>query len=576
MNNIYTKKILLTVITCLLLVLSSCLDDLDQDKPNNEDITNIINEEGARSFLAKIYSGFGLSSNQGPADENDLTATDGDQGALVFLRGLITMQEFPTDEAIWNWKDEGIVELVNINWDYTTKYAYTFYQRAMLNIRYCQEYLKLFDVSTGIPDIELYRNEVRAIRDLNYYYLIDLYGNPGVVWDDSPLDDKGFYPSQIGRAELFHKIVADLEDLSENSNLPSSPGMSTYGRMTKPVVWTVLAKLYLNAEVYTGTAMYDKALTYCEKVIGAGFGLEEHYNNLFCAENHLSPSKGNEIIYAIPFDDTNAKSYGGTSMLIHGAFGGALNGTWFGNNETGWTCLKPKETLIAKFDDVPDAGLDRFRSNTKADSRYIFSDVLTYETSGVTVPDPTWPFDPATGQILYEVKARREVPSKLADWDAGYLCYKFTNLGWDNAKVPLTDFPNTDFALFRLADIYLMYAECAIRGYGNKALALQYVNAIRERAYKGTAAGQVTSGDLTLDFILDERSRELYWEGQRRSDLIRFGKFTQGYVWPYKGGAEEGIANIDSRYNLYPISDRDLTSNPNLVQNPGYKTISKP
>ncbi|MGL5561201.1 MAG: RagB/SusD family nutrient uptake outer membrane protein, partial [Tannerellaceae bacterium] len=504
-----------------------------------------------------------------------LTAPDGDQGSLVFLRGMITMQEFPTDEAIWNWKDEGIVELVNVNWDYTTKYAYTFYQRAMLNIRYCQEYLRMFTPETGIKNVEQYRNEVRAIRAMNYFYLIDLYGNPGKVWDDSPLDDKGWYPSQMGRKELFQLVVADLEDLAANSNLPEVPSAATYGRMTKPVVWTLLAKLYLNAEVYAGEPMYDKAASYCQKVINAGFGLEKNYANLFCGENHLSPQNGNEIIYAIPFDNTNAKSYGGTSMLIDGAYGGEFSGNWFGINSSGWTCLKPKETLVRKFDYAPEAGLDRFKSNTRLDSRYLFNDVLTYDKAGVDAPDAAWPFDEKTGEILYGVKKRREIETKLADWDAGFLCYKFTNLGWDQKRVTLTDFPNTDFALFRLADVYLMYAECAVRGYGDKSLALTYVNALRARAFRGdTSVGQIAMGDLTPEFILDERARELYWEGHRRTDLIRFGLFTQNYVWPYKGGAEEGIANIDTRYNLYPISDRDLTSNPNLVQNPGYKSIN--
>jgi hypothetical protein len=261
-------------------------------------------------------------------------------------------------------------------------------------------------------------------------------------------------------------------------------------------------------------------------------------------------------------------------MMVAGASGGALSGNWLGSNDNGWTCIKPKETLVKKFDYSPDGGLDRFKSQTKLDSRYLFFDVLEYEKDGITVPEANWPFDAATGTILYEVKERRKIETKLADWDAGYLCYKFTNLGWDDARVPLSDFPNTDFPLFRLADIYLMYAECAVRGSGDLSKALEYVNAIRTRAFNGDSSiGQITLGDLTLDFILDERARELYWEGQRRSDLVRFGKFTNNYAWPYKGGVEEGIANINSRYNLYPISDKDLTSNPNLEQNPGYKSL---
>ena len=574
MNTNIIKKACWLFIAGTMVLLSSCLDDLNQTKPNDEAVTDIVNEAGAQAFLAKIYSGFGLSGNQGPDGENDLSSPDGDQGTMVFLRGMITLQEFPTDEAIWNWKDPGIVELVNLNWDYTTKFAYTFYQRAMLNIRYCQEFLRLFAESSDIPNINLYRNEVRAIRDLNYYYLIDIYGNPGIIWDDSPFDDKSWYPSQIGRKEAFTMVVNDLEDLAANSNLPDAPSIATYGRITKPVVWTILAKMYLNAEVYTGTTMYDKAVAYCEKVINAGFGLENNYINLFCGDNHLTTARGNEIIFALQFDNTNAKSHGGTSMFINGAYGGNLSGNWFGANNSGWTCIKPKETLISKFDYAPDGGTDRLKSNIKQDSRYLFTDVLEYVTEGVIVPEPTWPFDPVTGEILYEVKSRRDVAAKLDDWDAGYLCYKFTNLGWDNARVDLTEYPNTDFPLFRLADIYLMYAECAVRGHGNTSLALQYVNDLRKRAYKGdTSVGQITSDDLTLDFILDERARELYWEGHRRTDLVRFGKFTQNYAWPYKGGALEGIANIDTKFNIYPISDKDLTSNPNLKQNPGYRTI---
>lgn len=571
--NKYLRNITVGLIISLPLLLNSCLDDLNQTNPNDKSTTDVINEAEAKSFLAKIYTGFGYSGNKGPDGENDLSG--GDQGALVFLRGLISMQEYPADEAIWNWKDEGIVELTNVNWEYSTVYAYTFYQRAMLNIRFCQEFLNIYQPDVDIPNIELYRNEARALRAMNYYYLIDIYGNPGVVWDDARFDDGTWYPQQIGRTALFEKITAELEDLAQNSNLPETPSMSTYGRMTKPVVWTLLAKLYINAEVYTGTPMYDKARTYCEKVISAGFGLEDNYKNLFCGENHKSALNKNEIIFAIPFDATEGKSFGGTIMLIAGASGGEMNGNWFASNDGGWTCLKAKETLIEKFDYSSDAGLDKYKSQTKKDSRYLFFDVLEYDKN-VSIPDPVWPFDPVTGDILYTVKSRRNKAAKLADWDAGFLCHKFTNLGWDETKRALTDFPDTDFPVFRLADIYLMYAECAVRGHGNMSTALGYVNEIRTRAHNGnTSIGQITLSDLTLDFLIDERARELYWEGHRRSDLIRFGKFISGYTWPYKGGVEEGLNSINSKYSVYPISDKDLTSNPYLEQNTGYKSIDK-
>jgi hypothetical protein len=125
--------------------------------------------------------------------------------------------------------------------------------------------------------------------------------------------------------------------------------------------------------------------------------------------------------------------------------------------------------------------------------------------------------------------------------------------------------------MFRLADVYLMYAEAALRGGsgGDNATALNYINLLRQRAY-GNTSGNITSADLTLDFILNERARELYWEGHRRTDLIRFGKLTGGtYLWPWKGGVEEGTG-VDAHYNLYPIPSSDIVANPNLVQNPGY------
>jgi len=115
-----------------------------------------------------------------------------------------------------------------------------------------------------------------------------------------------------------------------------------------------------------------------------------------------------------------------------------------------------------------------------------------------------------------------------------------------------------------------MYAECVLRGGGgNAGTALGYVNALRERAY-GNTNGDITAGELTLDFILDERARELWWEGHRRTDLIRFGVFTGGTkLWAWKGGTEEGVATAETK-NLYPIPAAEMLANPNLTQNPGY------
>ncbi len=158
----------------------------------------------------------------------------------------------------------------------------------------------------------------------------------------------------------------------------------------------------------------------------------------------------------------------------------------------------------------------------------------------------------------------------VATFTDGYPIIKFKNI--TRSGVPGSDtggdFVDTDFPLFRLADAYLIYAESVLRGGGgSQTTAVQYINLLRQRAY-GNTSGNVSS--INLDFILDERARELAWEATRRTDLIRFGKFTSGsYLWPFKGGVKDG-RQVENFRNLYPIPASDLNANPNLIQNEGY------
>ena len=594
MKTILSKNIIILLVTGLLLSLTACFDDLNQFPPYDREKDELLSEEGCKAILAKIYTGLGASGLQGPVGFDDLVAPDGDQGTLVFLRGLFFMQELPTDEAIWNWKDPGIVELINTNWSYSTKYAYTFYQRCMLNIRYCKEFLNIYTPDLNIPNVGRMRDEARGLRALTYFYLIDIYGNPAFVWDAGKDGDDGnqeWIPSPLdkqnpkeGRKKLFNAIIEELKDLEKSEFLPEQPVMSTYGKITRPVIWTLLAKMYLNAGVYTGTPMYKECVEYCKKIIDSGyFGLETDYANLFCGDNHKTMLNGKkEFIFAIPFDNVYMKSYGSTVVMTSGAFGGVLNPLWFGMNSS-WTCLKAKESLIDKFaGSYTNTG--KFKNNVKSDKRYLFFDVKDYkkddgkytlETGANPVSDE-WPFDKTTGKICYIVDERRDKEAKMEDWDAGFLSYKFTNLNWGGEKPDnATDFPNTDFPLFRFADVYLMYIECAIRGAegANRTTALAYFNLLRARAGLPNVPAALMNTVLTEANILDERARELYWEAQRRTDLIRFGKFTKDYAWPYKGNTPEGEPNIDDKFNLYPFSDKDLVSNPNLVQNEGYQSL---
>jgi hypothetical protein len=147
---------------------------------------------------------------------------------------------------------------------------------------------------------------------------------------------------------------------------------------------------------------------------------------------------------------------------------------------------------------------------------------------------------------------------------------KYRNLTRDGSNGSSLDFSDIDMPIFRLPEMYLTYAEATLRGgSGDKGLALEYINKLRERAY-GDNSGDINADGLTLDFILDEKEREFYWEGYRRTDLIRYGKFTSGdYLWPWKGGVKSGTGVQDFR-NIYPLPTLDVSANPNLVQNPGY------
>jgi hypothetical protein len=278
-------------------------------------------------------------------------------------------------------------------------------------------------------------------------------------------------------------------------------------------------------------------------VINAGYSLMPHYANLFEADNNLNNP---EVILAIPYDGINTQTYGGTTFLVNsscanstytpGSAGYAMSSATYGVPSGGWAGNRATANLPALFP-TPD---------TTVDKRGIF-----LNTPGVT-----------------------NVINNIAQFQQGIPVVKFTNITSTGVEAEPNaggTFCSTDFPLFRLAEQYLIFAEATLQGGsgGNAGAALNYVNMLRQRAY-GDSAGIITSAQLTLPFILDERGRELYWECLRRTDLVRFNEFTSGsYLWPWKGGVASGTG-VDGHLNIYPLPITDLQTNPNLVQNPGY------
>jgi hypothetical protein len=305
-------------------------------------------------------------------------------------------------------------------------------------------------------------------------------------------------------------------------DLPA-PGQGQYGRADRGAALMLLAKVYMNAGVYTGTPRYAEARTALETLIGSGaYSLDPSYKHLFLTDNNTS----REIIFAVPFDGNNTRTWGGMTFLVHAAVGGNMDASQYGING-GWWGLRVRPEAYALFDPADKRGYMFFTNGQSVD----INDYKSF-TDGVGAP-------------------------------------KFQNVSTGGVAGSNQDFPDTDFPMFRLGDAYLMYAEAVLRGGGGtQAQALTYVNALRQRAF-GDASHNITAAQLTLPFILDERGRELLWEGHRRTDLIRFGQFTTGKVWEWKGGVKAGQVTPVTR-NLYPIPASELAANPNLKQNAGY------
>ncbi len=540
------RKISYLIILVVGLIATSCIKDLDvmPIDPNISTANVLFNSpEAYKEALAKIYAGYALSGQKGGGGgDPDIRGID--EGFSNYLRLYWEMQELSTDEAIIAWDDATIKNFHYQTWDANDGFISAMYSRIFFNISVANEFIRT--ANTGLEtadanlaaDIKMFKAEARFLRAFSYWHAMDLFGNVSFVTEnDAP---GSFQPKRIERAELFKFIEGELLDLVDDL---AEPGTQEYGRVDKAAAWMLLAKIYLNAEVYTGTERYTDALTYINKVISSGYSLDPNYARIFRADNNNSP----EIIFPICFDGLNTQQYGGTTFIIHAATGADIPIDSLGV-DGGWGGTRTTQNFVKLFN-------------------FTESDLVNGGGGFLNIADPRamFFFNANTGWSW--------TIQNVATYTDGIGVVKFRNVRADGSAAPNAHatFTSTDFPMFRLADAYLMYAEAVLRGGqgGDVNTAVSYVNALRERAF-GDASQNITAGNLTLDFILDERGRELYWETHRRTDLIRFGKFTgSSYLWEWKGNTQAGAATEDFR-TLYPIPNNDLNSNTNLVQNPGY------
>ena len=528
------KKINVIVTLFSVATFLSCTKDLDvisTDSTVKTPEAIFATPEGYKQALAGVYGNLSLTGT-GDAGSSFLEGIDA--GTSQFGRCLWYLQELTTDEVVWSYEnDEGTAELNRNTWGSSNPILLGFFSRSMAEVAIANDFLRQsapeklaargITGTTDLAKISDYRNEVRVLRAYAYYNLMDLFGKAPFYDENSALNSQG---PEYNRQQLFTFIETELNVVLPNLKAPRT---NEYGRVDQGVANMILAKIYLNAEVYIGTPKYTECMAKCSTVIGSGYTLNSNYLNNFKADNNTS----SEIIFALQSDGRVTQNYGATTVIINGQVGSVENnGSTFGVG--GWGgALRLRKQFVQKFDG------SEF-SNDKRNT--IISGSRPIDITNVTT----------NGQ--------------------GFVLGKWSNKTSTGVAGPSSGFVDTDFPVFRLADAYLMYAEAQMRKDGAvngsttpnaNSTSIGYINALRTRA-NGT-----TISSANLDFIIDERARELHWEAFRRQDLIRFGKYTTGYNWAWKGNSIFGTS-ISEDMKLFPIPANSLKANSNLTQNKGY------
>ena len=456
------------------------------------------------------------------------------QGLQGTNRGIYDLQTFGSDEAMiplrgGDWYDGGLWQdmykhswtaghdLIKNSWLYLYK-VITLCNRSL-------ETLNTYKDLAGEDSHLAWTSEVRALRAMYYWYLIDLFGDVPLVTNSSVSMNE---VKREKRADVF--TFCEDELLSVINFLPeenSTREGDYYGRITQPVAFFILAKLMLQSEVYTGEPRWDECIHYCDELKYMGYSLEPIYSSNFLVYNQNSK----ENIFTIPMDK-NLFSNQQQNIIrsLHYRHAAA-----YGYNGENGACATLRTLQVFGYPDDPDP---RF--------------IECYHYTQVYGPDGE-PVTDRTGQPLkYEPeKVQLDLSGSPYVETAGARMYKYE---FDKNAIKAGKLIDNDIVLFRYADVLLMRAECKVR-LGEDGSA--DFNAVRERA--GAAPR-----DCTLDNILDERLLELCWEGWRRPDLIRFNKYKSLYE------GSDAIDESDGHTTVFPIPADVRALNNNLTQNPGY------
>jgi len=529
---------------------------------------NRVSEVDLDGLFLKIYATLGLTGQQGPAGQGDIAGID--EGNSSFFRMIYTMNEFPADLIFWVWADVGVEDIRTARWNTANPLIRGLYSRLYFNITLCNLYL---DETAGdnSSDVRAKRAETRFIRALNYFYLLDMFGNVPFTTRISREN-----PQQILRADLYAWLVDELRDLYKD--LAPAGNRISYYRVDQAAAWLLLSRLFLNAEVYTsvletrtpGTPDWENAALYAKKVIDSPYRLASEYRFLFMGDNNNLSAVNDahrEIILPIAQHGQFARSWGGSMFLIAAHHTGEM-AEW--GTTDAWQCIRSRRQLVelffptlAPYEHLNNAavkGETEYIISRAGDDRAMFTNFRVNEQGDVIM-----------GSLMGR-RFRQGVDAgtpTTAPFFEGWAITKFNNHFADPNRSPSDPvWPDMDIPFMRKAEAYLNYAEAVFRGAPESGMsALEAINIVRSRAN----ATPLTS--LNEMEILRERGREFYSEGYRRSDLIRFNRFggnAGNYHWEWKGG-EFMSRHFEEFRNLYPIPMADMIANPNLTQNYGYR-----
>ena len=536
-------------ITALAAVLSSCVNDLDTLPLNRtEPVSEYVygaSEDAYLAGLARLY--FQFASN----DLTDLQQMDG--GASELVRAFWSVQETTADAAKCSWENDAWVRALNTNtWTEVQNDAvYAVYVRTLQGIAFVNEYLRQTSPerlnARGVPPelaakIDGFRAEARFIRAYLYWMALDCFGSVPFTTENSPFGGT-YFPKQIPRSEIFGFCVSELQDLiSDRSPMP--PARSAYPRADKGSAAGLLARLYLNSEVYTGVARWSEAKAICERIFEMGYSLCPDYEALFRGDNGENPQARGEMLWAIGYNAEKTQSYGGTSYILAASLAATdiTDQSRPNGQRNGWAGLRVPYEYVSRY----------------------------FEVSGQDYVTGTYQVEDKRGEVFY-IKGREEsMDGALYSFMNGWSCLKFSNIPHDETEASYLEtaatkgFSDVDFPMIRLGEIYLIYAE-ACMNLNEPSAAMPQLAGLSERA------GVEPPAAIDKEFLVAERARELLWEAHRRTDLIRFGLYhTADLLWPYKGGDAFSGQPFPSYRCLFPIPPTELATNDALVQNPGY------